>query len=80
MASLLKNYYNGKHTEELYPDLPPGIVKYGEKYVTSEPIRLRGRNTTCFISGRFDVVVEFDDKTYGVIDFIVVSYTDMPML
>jgi hypothetical protein len=35
----------------------------------SEPIQLTSHNVTCFISGRFDIVVEFDDKTYGVIDF-----------
>jgi len=69
IAGLLKEYYNGKRTEELHAKLPPGVVKYGEKYVKSEPIKLPGHNATCFINGRFDVVVEFDNKTYGVIDF-----------
>jgi len=69
IASLLKNYYNGKRTEELHAELPPGVVKYGEKYIKSEPIRLSDYKATCFIRGRFDIVVEFDDKTYGVIDF-----------
>jgi len=69
IAGLLKNHYDGKRTEELHAELPPGIVKYGEKHVKSEPMRLAGHKATCFISGRFDIVVEFDDKTYGVIDF-----------
>lgn len=69
IASLLKNYYNGKHTKELHADLPPGTVKYGEKYVKSKIIQLPNHSITCSISGRFDIVVEFDDGTYGIIDF-----------
>jgi len=69
MAALLENHYDGKHTKELHPDLGPGRVKYGEKYVQSNPIHLPSHNATCFINGRFDIVVEFEDKTYGVIDF-----------
>ena len=69
IAGLLKSYYNGKHTQELHAKLPPGVVNYGEKYVESKTIRLPGHDATCFIRGRFDIVVEFEDKTYGVIDF-----------
>lgn len=69
IASLLKSHYDGKRTAELHPDLPPGIVKYAEKQVKSRTIRLPGYNSSCFISGRFDIVIQFDDNTYGVIDF-----------
>lgn len=69
IAGLLKNHYNGKRTDELHPELPPGVVRYAERNVKSERIRLPGYNATCFISGRFDIVVEFDDGTYGLIDF-----------
>jgi len=69
IASLLKDHYTGKHTEELHPDLPPGRVNLGEKRVQSEPIHVPGHDATCVISGRFDIVVDFDDGTYGVIDF-----------
>ncbi len=69
IAGLLKNHYDGKRTEELHPDLPPGVVKYGEKWVESQNIQLSGHNDTCFIKGRFDVVIEFDDGTFGVIDY-----------
>lgn len=61
IAGLLKNHYDGKHTKELYPGLPSGRVVHGERYVKSEPIQLTGHNATCFISGRFDIAVEFDD-------------------
>jgi len=69
IAGLLKNYYDGKHTSELHVALPPGTVSHGEKNVKSETIQLPNHNATCFISGRFDIVVSFEDGTYGVIDF-----------
>lgn len=69
IAGLLKTHYDGKRTETLHPSLPPGVVKLGEKWVQSQIISTPGHTDTCFIKGRFDVVVEFDDKTYGVIDY-----------
>lgn len=69
IASLLKTHYTGKSTKELHPSFPAGIVNYGERFVRSMPIQINGRRSTCFINGRFDIVVEFKDKTFGVIDF-----------
>ncbi len=69
IASLLKNHYDGKRTSELHAALPPGIVSHGEKYVRSQVIQLQNHDSTCYISGRFDIVIGFDDETYGVVDF-----------
>lgn len=69
IAGLLKKYYDGKRTEELHPGLPPGIVKYGEKHIESKIFRFENHRDNCYIRGRFDVVLEFDDGTYGVIDY-----------
>lgn len=69
IAGLLKDHYNGKPTTELHIDLPPGVVSHGEKWVTSQTIQLPNHDATCHISGRFDIVISFDDGTYGVIDF-----------
>ena len=69
IAGLLKNHYDGKRTSELHVDLPPGTVSYREKFVRSQPIQLPNHDATCYISGRFDIVVSFDDGSYGVIDF-----------
>lgn len=69
IAALLKNHYHGLRTEKLHLNLPPGIVKYGEKYVTSKPIVFSGNRLPCYIKGKFDIVIEFDDGTFGVIDF-----------
>ena len=69
IAGLLKNHYDGKPTSELHVDLPPGIVSHGEKWVRSQTIEIPHHESTCYVSGRFDIVVSFDDGTYGVIDF-----------
>ncbi|OGN95613.1 MAG: hypothetical protein A2Z77_05925 [Chloroflexi bacterium RBG_13_51_36] len=69
IAGLLKNHYDGKHTGELHIALPPGVVSYGEQWVRSKIIQLPNHSATCYISGRFDIVVSFEDATYGVIDF-----------
>lgn len=69
IAGLLKNHYDGKYTSELHVDLPPGTVSHGEKWVRSQTIKLPNHQSTCYINGRFDIVVSFDDGTYGVIDF-----------
>jgi hypothetical protein len=69
IANLLKNHYDGKHTSELHLALPPGIVSHSEQNVKSKVIKLPNHEATCFVSGRFDIVVSFEDGTYGVIDF-----------
>lgn len=69
MANLTSNFYDGKPTSEISPALPPGIVKYREKFVKSAPISIPGAASQCYISGRFDAVVEFDDGTFGIVDY-----------
>jgi hypothetical protein len=69
IASLQKNHYSGKRTEEFCPQLPPGIVTLGEKRVQSSPIKFDDLESTCFIAGRFDVVAELDDGSCAVMDF-----------
>lgn len=69
IANLLEDYYNQKHTKELHPDLPSGVVNHAKKYIQSNVIKLPNHNSTCFISGKFDTTIRFDDGTYGIIDF-----------
>ena len=69
IAGLLKNHYDGKPTNELHVNLPPGVVSHGERNVRSQTIKLPNHESTCYINGRFDIVVSFDDGSYGVIDF-----------
>jgi len=69
IAGLQKNYYSDMRTEKFCPDLPPGVVKYGEKHVLSKPIHLTGCDSACYISGRFDIVATLDNGSYAVLDF-----------
>jgi len=73
IAGLQKDYYSGKRTEDFCPSLPPGIVRYGEKKVRSDRITIPGTTSTCYIQGRFDIVVEHDDSSYAVLDFKTAS-------
>ncbi len=66
---LMKNYFEGKPASQISPTLPEGVVRFGEKWVTSEMIQLPGHSTACYIKGKFDVVLEFNDHSYGVVDF-----------
>ncbi len=69
IAGLLKDHYDGKPNSELHPGIPSGKVSLGEKFVRSDIIQLPNHKDTCYINGRFDIVLSFDDGSYGVIDF-----------
>jgi len=69
MGDLTSRFYLDKPASILSPNLPEGIVKYKEKWVKSTPLILPGRESQCVIRGRFDAVIEFEDGTYGIIDY-----------
>ncbi len=62
-------FFSGRSTKEISSAPPDGVVEYGENWVESGPIAVPGHRNTCFIRGRFDVVVRFMDGSYGVVDF-----------
>lgn len=67
--SRMKDCFQGRRTETIVEGLPPGAIAYGEKWVQSDIIIPPGHSTGCYVRGKFDTVVRFDDDTYGVIDF-----------
>jgi len=69
MANLTSAFYMGRPCHEISPTLPPGTVKYREKFVKSAPISIPGAVSQCYIYGRFDAVIEFDDGAYGIVDY-----------
>jgi hypothetical protein len=69
MANLTSEFYQGRPAREISQTLPAGSVKYREKFVKSAPISFPGVASQCYISGRFDAVIEFDDGTYGIVDY-----------
>jgi len=66
---LMKDFFEGKATREISPDLPDGRVKFGEKWVTSARMPNPSHPTGCFIKGKFDTLVQFNDGSYGIVDF-----------
>jgi hypothetical protein len=69
MANLTSEFYQGRPSKEISPSLPAGLVKYREKFVKSAPITIPGAASQCYINGRFDAVIEFEDGTYGIVDY-----------
>lgn len=51
------------------PPLASGVFEYGEMWLESKRIVVPEHSSTCFISGRLDTVIKFDDETYAVVDF-----------
>jgi hypothetical protein len=67
--SQMKQFFAGKRTEDLLVGLPGGVVEYGEKWVESTPIAVKGHTAKCFIRGKLDTVLKLDDGSYAVVDF-----------
>lgn len=66
---LMKDFFEGKPTSELSNDLDPGSIKFSDKWVTSVEIQLPGHEDRCYIKGKIDTGLAFEDGTFGVIDF-----------
>lgn len=76
MASIFKrieglqmDFYNNKNTREICKDLPAGVMRCGEKWVESEIIQIAGHDCGCYLVGKLDSVIEFDDMSWGILDF-----------
>lgn len=66
---LMKAQFAGHPASELDPSLPPGVVTVSEKWVESLPFSLPGHHLSCFLRGKIDALLGFDDGSYGVVDF-----------
>lgn len=65
----MKAAFAGTRTEALSLAAPKGIFELADQPVESAPIVLPWRTSTCFIRGKLDSLVKFDDGTWGVVDF-----------
>jgi len=66
---LMKAQFAGRPTSDLDPSLPPGTITISEKWVESLPISLPGHDLSCFLRGKIDAMLGFDDGSFGVVDF-----------
>ena len=66
---LMKAQFAGRPASELDPSLPPGFVSVSEQWIESVPISLPGHALSCFLRGKIDAMIGFDDGSYAVVDF-----------
>jgi len=66
---LMKDFFYQLPSDEISPELPPGQVAYSDKWVYSAPITFPHHTANCYIRGIFDTVLQFDDRSYAVVDF-----------
>lgn len=68
---LMKASWSGRRTETLTPEMPAGVVDYGERWVQSEPIDVHLPDTVrrCLLRGKPDTVVRLDEGGYALVDF-----------
>lgn len=67
--SLMKAHFQDQDTRSLEASLPPGKVQFSDRWVGSQPIRVQGQTGSCYLLGKFDAVLAFEDGSFGVVDF-----------
>jgi PD-(D/E)XK nuclease superfamily protein len=65
----MKEFFAGRSTDTVSPDLRPGTIAPGDAWVRSQEIRLPGHETSCYIFGRLDTTISFDDGDFAIVDF-----------
>jgi hypothetical protein len=66
---LMKAHFAGRPASEINPSLPSGHVSVSEQWIESVPVMLPGHSLSCFLRGKLDALISFDDGSYGVVDF-----------
>ena len=66
---IMKDYFEGKSPKDITAALPGGKVEFGDRWIQSKPFLDKKTGNRCFIKGKTDTVLGFDDGTYGVVDF-----------
>ena len=68
LSALQESHFNGAHSEKLHPAIPKGRVLDRGGWVKSIPIPHNGRPSPYSIRGKYDLLMEFEDGTHGIID------------
>jgi hypothetical protein len=68
MSAMQEARYRDQKSTVLDPQLPPGAISRFGEGVESTAIRVNGKETNWRIKGKFDLVVEYDNGTVGLID------------
>lgn len=67
----MKRHFRGLRTTDVLPDMKPGVFlcEDDDAWIECKPIRPPGHSREVFIRGMLDCLIQFDDGSYGVIDF-----------
>lgn len=68
LSALQEGHFNKADSTKLHPEIPAGrVIGHGD-WVKSIPIPFNGSPSPYSIRGKYDLLMEFDDGTYGIID------------
>ena len=68
LAAMQEKYFAGKSSADLAPVIPAGKVESLGGWVKSTNIEVNGSKTKFAIRGKYDLLMKFEDGTYGIID------------
>lgn len=68
LSALQEGHFASATSKDLHPDIPEGKVVGKGGWVKSIPIPVNGNSSPFAIRGKYDLLMEFSDGTYGVID------------
>ncbi len=68
MASLSEDWFIEKDTKEIDPDLSPGKIISSQKSLKAEIVTDEELSRKYTISGKIDLLIEFEDGSYGIFD------------
>jgi hypothetical protein len=68
LADMQERYFDGASSHHMDPAIPVGRVLDRGKFVLSKPIEVNGVVTKYAIRGKYDILMEFEDGSYGIID------------
>ncbi len=64
-----KAFFHGRRTEELAIAIRPGRVILNDCRVRSMPLEVPGHLPPVMLGGSIDTIIEFDDQSYGIVDY-----------
>lgn len=68
LSAMQENHFNAATSAQLHPEIKEGRVLDRGGWVKSVPIPYNGQPSPYAIRGKYDLLMKFDDGTYGVID------------
>lgn len=68
LSALQENHFADADSSKLHPEIPHGRVIDRGGWVKSSPILYNGQPSPYAIRGKYDLLMEFADGSYGIID------------